>query len=544
MPPGKEICGALKYDNTVRAVVMPLALGLALACGILIGRFARFTGWHDGKLGYGFGRKMEDIRQFLLNNYVDSLDAEDLDGLAINALLESLDPHSGYIRPKDYEAAYEDLHGTFEGIGIEFNILADTIVVVSVIPGGPSELSGILPGDRIIRVDDTLVAGVGITSDQVMKLLRGPKGTQVKVELVRAGGRPFTVTLRRAKIPVNSVEAALSIDKTGYIRLSRFSDDTFNEFLQAFKKLDSADIEALILDLRNNPGGLLDQAVAVADFFLPKGTLIVSTRGAHRKEVRYMSQNRFGYSDIPLAVLINRGSASASEIVAAALQDNDRALIAGEPSFGKGLVQEEITFPDGSALRITVARYYTPSGRCIQRDYEEVNSFKYYHRFPPGDTIQKTTSDPKPYSTRGGRSVYAGGGIMPDVIANAQMDKEMDLLSVNPTLASRLNEFALEQADRHREIWKKKYPTYKAFFKDALQLSRLVEAFSERVADIFLSQEDNEKIPHLLKALVARYVWGNEAFYFITLQHDILFKQVLSQLKNNNFRPSKNSVNE
>lgn len=542
MPPGKEFCGALKYQNSVRAVLIPLALGLALAGGILIGRFALFTGWQGGGPGYGFGRKMEDIRQFLLNNYVDSLEAEDLEGLTINALLENLDPHSGYIRPVDYEAAYEDLHGTFEGIGIEFNIMADTIVVVSVIPGGPSELSGILPGDRIVRVDDTLVAGVGITGDQVMKRLRGRKGTQVKVELLRHGSGPFTVTLRRAKIPVNSVEAAVLIDKTGYIRLSRFSDDTFNEFLQAFKKLDSAGMEVFVLDLRNNPGGLLDQAVAVADFFLPEGTLIVSTRGAHRKEVRYNSKNRFGYSDIPLAVLINRGSASASEIVAGALQDNDRALIAGEPSFGKGLVQEEITFPDGSALRITVARYYTPSGRCIQRDYEEVNSFKYYHRFPQADTMQKTISDTKPYRTRDGRSVYAAGGIMPDLVANAQPDKDIDLLAVNPALASRLNEFAFEQADRHREIWKKKYPDYIAFIKDVPQLRGLVEAFSERTSDISVSPEDDKKIPDLLKALVARYVWGNEAFYFITLQHDALFKKVLSQLKNGNFSPFKNSA--
>jgi carboxyl-terminal processing protease len=519
------------YRNSPRAIFLPLWLGVALASGILLGRYLASGHADSGLQGYSYGRKMEDIRRFLIGNYVDTLKSDELENLSISALLEKLDPHSAYIPPADFQAAYEDLHGAFDGVGIEFNITSDTIVVVSLIPGGPSELSGIKPGDRIISVNDSLVAGKNITSEEVIRLLRGPRGTKVKVEVVRHGEKPFTVVLRRAKIPIFSVEAALKFDHTGYIKLSRFSDETFSEFFNAFNRLDSQGIKSLVLDLRNNPGGLMDQAVALADFFLPKGSRIVSTRGAHRREVVYKSRNSHGFRDIPLAVLIDRGSASASEIVAGAFQDNDRAVIIGENSFGKGLVQEQVDFPDGSALRITVARYYTPSGRCIQREYEGEDQETYYLKHISGayDSLPDTTRM-RAFTTLKGRKVYEAGGIQPD-IRIARKPSE-DPMALPPSLFSHLADFAFEKADRFRGAWKEKYPDYRLFFADQQEAQRLLAEFLNRYGS-----SDNaltafrQRIMLTLQALISRHVWGSEAFYYRMLQEDPVFNTALRQLK-------------
>lgn len=519
------------YRNSNRAILLPLWLGVALALGILLGRYLAAFHVGPGLQGYSYGRKMEDIRRFLLGNYVDTLKTDELENLSISALLEKLDPHSSYIPPADFQAAYEDLHGAFDGVGIEFNITTDTIVVVSLIPGGPSELSGIKPGDRIISVNDSLVAGKGITSEEVIRLLRGPRGTKVKVGVVRHGIPPFSVVLRRAKIPIFSVEAVLKFGETGYIKLSRFSDDTFREFLNAYNRLDSQGIKNLVLDLRNNPGGLMDQAIALADFFLPKGSRIVSTRGAHRREVVYKSRNSHGYCDLPLAVLIDRGSASASEIVAGAFQDNDRAVIIGENSFGKGLVQEQVDFPDGSALRITVARYYTPSGRCIQREYEGEDQETYYLKHLSGayDSLPDTTRM-RAFTTLKGRKVYESGGIQPDIRVVRKPSE--DPLALPPSLFSHMADFAFEKADRFRISWKEKYPDYRLFFADQQEIQRLLSEFLNRYgASEPGASALRQRISYGLQALMARHVWGSEAFYYRMLQDDPAFNTALRQLK-------------
>lgn len=522
------------YRNSARATLLPLWLGIALALGIIVGRFLASGQPGFGVQTYSYGRKMEDILRLLMSNYVDSLKADELESLSVSALLEKLDPHSSYIPPSDFQAAYEDLHGAFDGVGIEFNITADTIVVVSLIPGGPSELSGIRPGDRIVRVNDTLVAGTGITSDEVIRRLRGPRGTKVKVDLVRHGAGSFSVTLHRAKIPIFSVEAALVFDKTGYIKLSRFSDETFREFLNAFSRLDSQGIKSLIIDLRNNPGGLLDQAVALADFFLPKGSRIVSTRGAHRDEVVYKSRNNHGYNDMSLAVLIDRGSASASEIVAGAFQDNDRAVVIGENSFGKGLVQEEMEFPDGSALRITVARYYTPSGRCIQREYQGEDQETYYLKhFSRAYDSLPDTSAARAFTTLKGRKVFESGGIQPDIQVRLKLSE--DPLALPPSLMSDIADFAFEQADRSRTALKKKYPDYRSFIFDRQEGQRLLQELLKRLGseNETYSTTLRQRIMLLLQALLARHVWSSEAYYYCMLQEDPVFKTALNQLKKN-----------
>ncbi|MCS6980231.1 MAG: S41 family peptidase [Flavobacteriales bacterium] len=518
------------YRNTAKAILFPLFLGLVLAMGILVGRFTAGGAILLSGSDYSFGRKMEDLRRFLTQNYVDSLESEDLENLSITSLLEHLDPHSTYIAPSDFQSAYEDLHGAFDGIGIEFNLAEDTIVVVSVVAGGPSEISGIRPGDRIVRVNDSLVAGTGITSEQVIRLLRGPRGTTVRLQMIRHGVAPFSVDIRRAKIPVNSVEAAFTYQDVGYIRLARFSDNTFEEFRRAYLKLDSAGMRKLILDLRNNPGGLLDQAVALSDFFLPKGSRIVSTRGAHRPQVVYNSRSAYGYHDLPLVVFIDRGSASASEIVAGAFQDNDRALIIGENSFGKGLVQEQVDFPDGSALRLTVARYYTPSGRCIQRKYEGEDPANYYLRhFTQAYDSVADSSSLKKFYTKNGRPVYESGGIQPDVVI--RVSPEEDPLALPPSLLNAAGEFAFSKADKMRISWKLNFKSYRDFLNQRTLADQLLHEFLELQGSKKEPGTLHTRLQRLLMALSARHLWGADAYHYALLRFDPYFKAALQHFK-------------
>ncbi|MFN3876538.1 MAG: S41 family peptidase, partial [Flavobacteriales bacterium] len=384
----------------------------------------------------GAAEKLGQVLDLIDRQYVDSVEKEALVEEVLQEMLQRLDPHSYYISAAELQAATEPLEGSFDGIGVEFAIQRDTVVVVSPIEGGPSAQVGIRAGDRILKADTVPLAGVGITNDGVMKRLRGPRGSKVTVQIARRGRKePFSVTITRGAIPINSVAAALlRPDGTGYIKLNRFAKNTHAEFLEAADRLRAQGMQRLVLDLRGNGGGYLNAAVELADEFLPRGRVIVYTEGLHSPRREQLASDRGRYEDMPLAVLIDEGSASASEIVAGALQDNDRALIVGRRSFGKGLVQEQVELPDRSAVRITTARYYTASGRSIQRPYGKDVDYDgdYAQRSAHGELFSADSvriDSSQVFRTVGGRTVYGGGGVMPDLFVPADTAEASSFLS-------------------------------------------------------------------------------------------------------------------
>ena len=364
--------------------------------------------------------KLMVILKTMDDNYVDDIDHKKVTEDILPALMKELDPHSVYLPPTELQEAEESLQGGFDGIGIQFNVPADTAIVTSVITGGPSEKAGLQTGDRIIKVDDTVIAGVKMDQDSMVKLMKGPKGTKVKISVKRSGVNdliPFNIT--RDKIPVNSIDVAFMLnDTTGYIKLSKFARTSYIEFLEAAAELRKEGMKKLIFDLRDNTGGYLDQALLLSNEFLSKGDLIVYMEGKHRKREDMYADGRGSCQNIELAVLINESSASSSEIFAGAMQDNDRATIYGVRSFGKGLVQEPVYFTDGSGIRLTIQRFYTPSGRCIQKPYADDYDYDILHRYNNGELFNADSikvDDSLKYTTKGGRTVYGGGGIIPDV---------------------------------------------------------------------------------------------------------------------------------
>jgi len=517
-------------------VFMPILMAIATIFGIFIGKnLTTKTASPNNSVFYGGSgknAKLDEILQLIDKEYVDTLNMGKLTDEAITSLLEHLDPHSAYIPPVDLQGVNEDMEGNFDGIGIEFNIVSDTIVVVAAISGGPSEALGIRSGDRIVKIDGENVAGIKIKNEDVIKHLRGKKGTKVKVEISRRSVKdliPYTIT--RDKIPLYSMDAAYMVnDKIGYIKLNRFAETTYEEFMDGFRKLKKQGLEKLILDLRGNPGGYLSMAISIADEFLPKNEMIVYTQGRSRAKEEYLATSEGEFETQPLVVLIDEGSASASEIVAGSLQDNDRATIIGHRSFGKGLVQEQFEFKDGSAIRLTVARYYTASGRCIQRSYAD-GVEKYYedvyseilnkdpnHKSNPGDTVHK-------FKTKGGRTVYGGGGITPDITVpydtSGYSKYYNDVISKGITY-----EFSFEYADRNRNTLLSKYKTYREFGADMNQGEKILNEFVNYAAGHGVAKnEEGIRRSRLwlinrLQSLVARNLWKTEAFYYMINKDD------------------------
>jgi len=369
------------------------------------------------------GNKISSALQYIVNEYVDTVTMSGMNEVVMPSLVESLDPHSIYIPASDFQRFSEPLIGNFSGIGVSFNMTDDTVAIINTIPNGPSEMVGVMAGDRIIMVDDSVVAGVNMPSDDIVKKLKGPKNTVVKVSIYRrAEADLIDFEITRDDIPIYSVDVAYMIDdQTGYIKISQFAQTTYREFMQGVEKLKSQGVEKLIVDLRRNGGGIMEAATMIADQFLEEGQLIVYTEGRSRPRENDFATSRGILKDDIVVILMDESSASASEILAGAIQDNDRGLVIGRRSFGKGLVQEEMRFNDGSALRLTVARYYTPTGRSIQRPYENGKE-DYYHdfadRFMRGELEHQDSikfDDTKKFVTPGGKIVYGGGGIMPDV---------------------------------------------------------------------------------------------------------------------------------
>jgi len=475
------------------------------------------------------------------SDYVDEVKKDSLIEKVIPKVLKELDPHTVYIPVKQMKGISEEMSGNFSGIGVQFSIQNDTIMVIDVISGGPSRQVGILAGDRIVKVNDTIVAGVGITNEMVMQKLRGPKGTKVNVSLARPGyDQLIDVQITRGDIPIYSVDVAYMMnDQTGYIKVSRFGERTYREFMEGIKKITNAGAQNMIIDLRGNPGGYLPEVIRMVNEFLAKDELIVYTEGKSRKRELYKANGMGSCLDKNVVVLIDDFSASASEIFAGAIQDNDRGFIVGRRSFGKGLVQEQIPFVDGSALRLTVARYYTPSGRSIQKPYNDGNNYReeimrrYLHgEFEEADSIQ--FADSLKFYTREGRTVYGGGGIMPDYFVPNDTTGFSNYLE-HVIARGLIYSFSFQYADSHREELNK--------LSDADAIEQYLS--KEKVYLQFLAYVEKEGIPRnkkdlkisgkvidtQVKAYIARNILGEEGFYPIIRKIDTTIDKALEVLE-------------
>lgn len=484
-------------------------------------------------------REMQKLNQFmryLTGTYVDTLNTPKLVETAITQMLLKLDPHSAYISAEEMKAVNENFDGNFEGIGIEFNVLNDTLIVVNTIPGGPSEKVGLLPNDRIIAVNDSTV--VGIRQSGVPKVLRGPKGTVVNVLVVRRGvSDKLNFRIVRDKIPIYTVDAAYKVnDKTGYVRINRFAATTNDELQQALAKMKG--IDALILDLRGNGGGYLEQAVSVSNNFLKRGSLIVSTEGRVVPQEKMFAPKDPTFEKGKLVILVDEFSASASEIVAGAVQDWDRGVIIGHRTFGKGLVQRQFPFADGSTVRITVARYHTPSGRAIQRRYEEGESKKYYEDFSQRlntDSVE-APSDTTIYKTLiKGRTVYGGGGITPDITV-ARDTSFYSTYWLRLRQRSVINDYVIDYMDKNRSRLEREFPDFnhfeKGFTVDDSMFSALTELGEKRGIEYDEAgmKRSRQEIGNQIKALIAQKLWTTSEYFEVINRSDDVFLRAMDEL--------------
>ena len=529
------------------------ALFLCIVGGVLLGNMlARRANLRNNAnslstlvKAWGKGNRVDELLRLIDAQYVDTVDVERLTEDAIFAVMEDLDPHSVYIPADELEMVNSELEGSFSGIGVQFNIQNDTIMVVAVISGGPSEKVGILAGDRVVEVNDTAFVGDAISNEKVMKKLRGPKGTQVKLGIKRHGTPEllhFTVT--RGDVPVNSVDIAYMIEPgVGFIRVSKFAATTYQEFLNGLASLRSQGAQKFIVDLRENSGGLLDQVVMMVNEFLPRGQMIVYSEGKAYPRFDSRADGSGSFIGQPLVVIIDEFSASASEIFAGAIQDNDRGLIVGRRSFGKGLVQQQMDLSDGSAVRLTVARYYTPTGRSIQKPYEQGKGDEYemdlMNRFMHGEFDSRDSihlADSLVYHTPAGRTVYGGGGIMPDVFV------PRDTTDYTPYFNQVLNhgytyQFAFQYADKHREQLNqyKNWEDMERYLTQGDMLREFV-AYAEDKGVKPDWKEINQS-RHLLErhlaAYITRNILGEEGFFPLFYKYDPTVKRALQEMRTN-----------
>ncbi len=530
--------------NKKTFIWLPIIIAVAMVAGLYIGRY-----YHQASMiGPGFfstHSKIESLLDIINSQYVDTVDSKQLVEDVMPKIIGELDPHSAYIPAKDLESVNEELEGSFGGIGVQFSILNDTITVVSVISGGPSEKVGILPGDRIIAVNDTSFVGKEITNEKVMGKLRGPKGSQVNLSIKRASSKtPLEFDVVRGDIPVNSVDVSFKInEKTGYLKISKFGRTTYDEFMNALAKLKKEGAEKYIIDLRGNTGGYMEAAINMVNEFLPKGQLIVYTEGKAFKREEAYSNGTGAFQKNQVIILMDEWSASASEIFAGAIQDNDRGLIIGRRSFGKGLVQQQIPFSDGSAIRLTIARYYTPSGRSIQKNYELGKNDDYsqdimnrflHGEFDSKDSIKLNTE--LRYKTLNGRDVYGGGGIMPDIFV------PRDTIGITSYFNSVVNtgliyQFAFKYSDEHRETLEK-YKNYQDILR-YMQKQPLLNEFVAYAATHGVKPRpvyiniSRHLITNQLYAYIARNILGDEAFYPILMTHDNTLLKAVEILNDN-----------
>lgn len=485
-------------------------------------RFIQYGRKNQIRIPEGDWAKLMLVLSSIDKDYVDTVDQANLTEKLIPELLASLDPHSVYLPPVDLQKAQEDLSGGFDGIGIQFNVPNDTAVVTNVISGGPSEKVGIQSGDRIVKVDSVVIAGVKKAQDSMVMLMKGKRGTKVTIYVKRQGEEkliPFAIT--RDKIPVNSVNVSYMLnDTTGFIKLEKFSRTTYLEVLQALLELRVQGMRKLVFDLRDNTGGYLDQALLLCNEFLEKGDLVLYMEGRNRAREDMFADGKGSFRDIELAILINEGTASSSEIFAGAMQDNDRATIYGVRSFGKGLVQEPVFFSDGSGIRLTVARYHTPSGRCIQKPYSDDYAYDLYERYASGEMMSADSikiNDSLKFETKGGRTVYGGGGIIPDVFVPIDTTGYSEYLG-KCNRQSLQFKYANKFADDHRQKLRniKTLPDLEGFL-DGIDLKGGFITYSSSLGVIPSDEEwkkSGEIILAQVKALIGRNTpMGDNAFY-------------------------------
>jgi carboxyl-terminal processing protease len=532
-----------KYSNTKLSIVLPIVISLSIVTGIIIAELLNKGNSTKSILIPQSKDKLSMVVDYVANEYVDEVDRDYLAEIAIPKFLESLDPHTVYFTAEEANAVEEELQGEFDGIGVQFNIFKDSVLVVHVIEGGPSEKYGLQDGDRIVMVDDTLIAGVGINNDQVMLKLKGLGGSQVELKVYRRGEKELlTFNVLRGSIPLRSVDGYYLIDNSiGYIKISTFSRNTHNQFINAVFSMRKEGIESIIVDLRNNSGGYLNSATDVIDEFFESGNTIVYTEGhARPKNVVSSTKKRSACLDLNVVVLIDDFSASASEILAGAVQDNDRGFIIGRRSYGKGLVQESTSFDDGSEIRLTIARYYTPSGRCIQKSYEDGLDEYYsdiYNRYMHGEFLQEDSVkqiDSLIYYTAMGRPVYGGGGIMPDIFVPIDTAGYSNLYAE----IGRSNleyYFAIEYVDKNR-VELEKLETLQElreyFIKD-----NTISKFWQYVtlSGVRTSEKDvaisGKYIENSVLAYVARQMLGDNAFFEAANEYDVVMDSAISVLK-------------
>lgn len=527
-----------EIKNSSAIIRLPIIIAIALIGGIFIGAKMFNSGTQANDISKS-ANKFRDIISLINTEYVDTVNTDQLTEEAINKMLEKLDPHSVYIPPKDMDMAKAQLEGDFEGIGIEFQILKDTLIVVTPISGGPSEAVGLQAGDKIVMVDGKNIANVKLSTQDVFKYLRGKKGTKVSLSIVRRGQKKlleFTIT--RDKIPTFSVDVAYMVDaEVGYIKVNRFTANTYNEFKKAMTDLKAKGMKKLLLDLRGNPGGYMDRATQMVDEMLDGNKMIVFTKS---KQPRYNQETRAYMNGMfekgPIIVLIDEGSASASEIVSGALQDNDRALIVGRRSFGKGLVQMPIPLGDNSELRLTISRYYTPSGRSIQKPYvkgEEDYNMDLYNRYKHGEFFSADSikfDEKSKYKTVKGRTVYGGGGIMPDIFI--PRDTSMFTPYLNQLFNSGIvREYTLEYGfSKKKDLEKMPFEQFKKSFVVTDEMLEEINKMAKKSDIKFNEKEFNrskEYIKNQVKALIARSVWKNEGFFPIFNEQDEMFNKAL-----------------
>lgn len=528
-------------------VWLPLAFAVVLVSGMMIGLrldntapTVRIDRLESARIGAGSHGKVEDLIRYIEAQYVDDVNRDELIQAAIDEILKKLDPHSTYFTAEELREANEQLEGSFDGIGVEFMVVNDTIVVVSALAGGPSEAVGIRAGDKIISVGDSTIAGIELTNRDIVTLLRGKRGSEVKIGIQRgytSKVRYFTVT--RDKIPMNSVDISYMLnDKTGYIKVNRFSATTYEEFMKGMEELiEKENMKDLVIDLRHNPGGYLQQATNIlSQLFKEKNKLLVYTEGRRVKRNNYESSGRAFFDVGNIVVLIDEGSASASEILAGAIQDHDRGIIVGRRSFGKGLVQEQYQLRDGSALRLTVARYYTPSGRSIQKPYNDQDNYDQdiIARFESGelsDMEKMEVQDSTKYYTTGGHVVYGGGGLFPDVFV------PIDTILFNETyllLRQYIPEFIFQYVSQHDGLFEEldqssfagRYQVPETVFRAFMNY--LQEKGMEEKITVPSTVKDELKL--LMKARIGRQLFGDVAYYEIMNREDPMVTKAIEIL--------------
>ena len=529
----------LNRNNNTRSILVVMALGLLVGVFVnLITENIALKRRHTVVAS----SKFDEVLYYLRQAYVDTINSSKVEESAIVSMMDELDPHSQYISVEEFNAVNDPLLGSFEGIGVQFRIVEDTVAIVNTIKGGPSEKVGIMAGDRIVYVNDSLIAGVKIQNDSVMRLLKGPKGTKVRVKNYRRGVEgllDFTIT--RDVIPTYSVDVAYMLDdQTGYIKLSKFSATTYKEFLAAARQLEKQGMKRLVFDLRGNTGGYLSAAVEIADEFLPKGNMVVFVEGRVRPRSAYYAKRKGLFEQMPVAVLIDGESASASEIVAGALQDNDRGVIVGRRSFGKGLVQEQLALSDGSAIRLTVARYYTPTGRCIQKPFngnKEDYLMESLERYGNGELFSADSihfADSLKYYTPKGKVVYGGGGIMPDVYVPLVDDSTEYFFNRIVNLGI-LYQYAFDYCDRHRQQLAQ-YKTVEAFAASFRVTDTMFAELLAQAEKKGIKGSDKEKAVArketntLLKSYIARNLFDEAGFYPIYRSMDDILLKALEVL--------------